>query len=183
LPRTTTRDLTYTALFATLMAAGAFVVVPVGQVPLTLQVLFVLLAGLLLGPRLGVLSVLVYLAMGLFAPVYAGGSSGIGVLFGPTGGYLWGFILGALVAGVVVQGHHDESALCIAATLLGLVPIYVVGVVWLRWQLDGASWRAVIATGIAPFVPADIAKAVLAGLLARSVVSLPLGLPVPQRDR
>ena len=63
--------------------------IPIGTVPFTLQVLFVLLASVLLGPRLAMLSVLAYLALGLVAPVYAGGTSGLGVLFGPTGGHLW----------------------------------------------------------------------------------------------
>jgi len=94
--RLNTHDITLVALFAALTAAGAWVALPIaGPVPFTLQVFFVLLTGLTLGPRLGSLSVLIYLLSGLIAPVYAGGSSGIGTLFGPAGGYLWGFVGGA----------------------------------------------------------------------------------------
>jgi len=177
------RGLTYAALFAALIAVGAYVALPVGPVPFTLQVLFVLLAGLVLGPRLGALSVLVYLAAGLVAPIYAGGSSGLGVLLGPTGGYLWGFVLAAVIAGLLAGDRRDSVARCIAAALTGLVPIYVLGALWLAWQLDGASATAVLVGGVAQFVPGDVVKAVCAGLLAPSLVSLPLGLPAPQRYR
>ena len=74
LPPLTTRELTSAALFTALIAGGALVSIPIGTVPFTLQVLFVLLAGMLLGPRLAALSVLAYLALGLVAPVYAGGT-------------------------------------------------------------------------------------------------------------
>ena len=76
--------------------------------PFTLQVLFVLLAGMLLGPRLGGAERLAYLALGLVAPVYAGGTSGLGVLFGPTGGYLWGFLPAAVLTGAVVRREAER---------------------------------------------------------------------------
>ncbi len=180
--RTTTRELTYAAVFAALIAGGAFVALPIGSVPFTLQVLFVLLAGMLLGPRLAALSTLAYLALGLVAPVYAGGTSGLGVLFGPTGGYLWGFVLAALVTGAVCGEDRTSLTRFVGAGLLGLVPIYALGAVWLAAQLH-IGMDAALVTGVAPFVWLDVLKAVAAGLAARSVVSLPLGLPAPQRGR
>jgi biotin transport system substrate-specific component len=182
LSRTTTRELTYAAVFTTLIAGGAFVALPIGSVPFTLQVLFVLLAGMLLGPRLAALSTLAYLALGLVAPVYAGGTSGLGVLFGPTGGYLWGFVLAALVTGAVCGQGRTSLTRFVGAGLLGLVPIYALGAVWLAAQLH-IGMDAALVTGVAPFVWLDVLKAVAAGLAARSVVSLPLGLPAPQRGR
>jgi biotin transport system substrate-specific component len=182
LPTATTRELTYAALFTALIAGGAFVAIPVGTVPFTLQVLFVLLAGLLLGPRLAALSVLAYLALGLVAPVYAGGTSGLGVLFGPTGGYLWGFVPAALVSGAVAVHGRPSLTRFVGAGLLGLVPIYALGAVWLAAQLHMGVGTA-LATGVAPFLWLDVLKAVAAGLAARSLVSLPLGLPSPQRGR
>lgn len=178
----TTRELTYAALFTALIAGGALVAIPIGSVPFTLQVLFVLLTGMLLGPRLAVLSVLAYLALGLVAPVYAGGTSGLGVLFGPTGGYLWGFVLTGLVTGAVCSRGRTSLTRFVAAGLLGLVPIYALGAVWLAAQLHIGAGTA-FATGVAPFVWLDVLKAVAAGLAARSLVSLPLGLPSPQRGR
>jgi biotin transport system substrate-specific component len=182
LPPLTTRELTYAALFTALIAGGAFVAIPVGSVPFTLQVLFVLLAGMLLGPRLATLSVLAYLALGLVAPVYAGGTSGLGVLLGPTGGYLWGFVLAALVTGAVCVRGRMSLARFMAAGLLGVLPIYALGAVWLATQLHIGLGTAVV-TGVAPFVWLDVLKAVAAGLAARSVVNLPLGLPALQRGR
>jgi len=172
----------YAALFTALIAGGAFVALPIGSVPFTLQVLFVLLAGMLLGPRLAALSTLAYLALGLVAPVYAGGTSGLGVLFGPTGGYLWGFVPAALVTGTVCSQGRTCLTRFVGAGLLGLVPIYALGAVWLAAQLR-ISMGAALVTGVAPFVWLDVLKAVAAGLAARSVVSLPLGLSAPQRGR
>lgn len=182
MPSLTTRELTYAALFTALIAGGALVAIPVGSVPFTLQVLFVLLAGMLLRPRLAALSVLAYLALGLVAPVYAGGTSGLGVLFGPTGGYLWGFVLAALVTGAVCARGRTSLARFVGAGLLGVAPIYALGAVWLGAQLHIGVATA-LATGVAPFVWLDVLKAVTAGLAARSLVNLPLGLPSPQRGR
>ena len=182
MPRTTTRELTYVALFAALIAVGAFVSLPVGAVPFTLQVLFVLLAGMVLGPRLGVLSVVVYLALGLFAPVYAGGTSGIGVLFGPTGGFLWGFVLAVMLTGATASLRPRSLGVLIVAGIAGLAPIYALGAVWLALQAH-ITLGAALTVGVVPFVWADVLKAIGAGLIARSLVSLPLGLPSPQRGR
>lgn len=183
MPPLTTREIAYAALFAALIAGGSYVAIPLGPVPFTLQVLFVLLAGMVLGPRIGALSVVAYLLLGLVAPVYAGGTSGMGVLLGPTGGYLWGFVAAAVVAGLVSRrGGVPGLARLIGAGLAGLVPIYLAGAAWLALHLDLSAAEA-IAAGIAPFVWGDLLKALAAGLAARSVVSLPLGLPSPQRDR
>lgn len=183
MPGPRVRDLTYAALFAALIAVGAYVALPFGPVPFTLQVLFVLLAGLVLGPRLGAVSVLVYLAVGLVAPVYAGGSSGLAVLFGPTGGYLWGFVPSAMTTGSLARDHLDSVWRCSLAAGIGLIPIYVLGALWLAWQVGDSSVTAVLLGGIAQFVPGDVVKAMSAAVLARSLISLPLGLPLPQQYR
>jgi biotin transport system substrate-specific component len=182
LPPLTTRELTYAALFTALIAGGALVSIPIGSVPFTLQVLFVLLAGMLLGPRLAALSVFAYLGLGLIAPVYAGGTSGLGVLFGPTGGYLWGFVLAALVTGAISTRGRTSFTRFLGAGLLGLVPIYVLGAVWLAVQLR-IGMVTTLATAVAPFVWLDMLKAAAAALAARGVVNLPLGLPALQRGR
>lgn len=178
----TTRELTGAAFFSALIAGGAFVTVPVGPVPFTLQVLFVLLAGMVLGPKLGALSVTAYLILGLVAPVYAGGTSGVGVLLGPTGGYLWGFVAAAALAGFISGRGRPGLPRLVAAGLTGLVPIYALGTVWLAATLHLGAAPA-LAAGVAPFVWGDALKAVAAALAARSLVSLPLGLPVHPRDR
>lgn len=180
--RPTTRELTYVALFAALIAVGAFVSVPIGTVPFTLQVLFVLLAGMVLGPKFGALSAVAYLVLGLIAPVYAGGSSGIGVLFGPTGGFLWGFVFAAALTGAIAATRPRRLWVLIAAGIVGIAPVYALGAVWLAVQTH-ITMGAAVTLGVVPFVWADVLKAIGAGLIARSLVNLPLGLPSPQRGR
>lgn len=180
--RPTTRDIARCGLFAALIAAGAFVTVPLGPVPFTLQVFAVLLAGLALGPRLGALSVTAYLALGLVAPVYAGGTAGVGILLGPTGGYLIGFPVAAVLTGLCAGSGPMSPGRLVSAALVGLVPIYVLGPAWLAVQLDLGVGGA-LSAGVAPFVVGDVVKALLAAGVARGLVRLPLGLPATQRDR
>ena len=177
-----TRDLAYAALFAALTAVGALVSIPfIGPVPFTLQVLFVLLAGMVIGPRLGALSMLAYLGLGLVAPVYAQGASGFATLFGPAGGYLWGFVASAALVGAIAQRRRSLFALLVSG-LAGLVPIYVLGATWLQVQLGGAVGH-VIWIGALQFLPGDVLKAFIAAGAATALVSSPLGLPVLSRDR
>ncbi len=180
--RLPTRDLAYAGLFAALTAVGALVSIPFfGPVPFTLQVLFVLLAGMLLGPRLGMLSMLAYLALGLVAPVYAQGTGGVGALFGPAGGYLWGFVLAAGVTGAIAQRRPTFTGYLVAG-LAGLVPIYVLGAAWLGWQLGGGAGH-IAWIGVLQFVPGDLVKVAVAAAAATSLVSSPLGLPAFAKDR
>src|SRR5512133_1411896 len=93
-----THRLVWTALLAACIAAGAWLQLPIGPVPVTLQPLFIVLAGFLLGPARGAAAVALYVLAGVLGmPVFAGGKAGLGVLLGPTGGYLVGFILAAAV--------------------------------------------------------------------------------------
>lgn len=174
--RLTTRELAVAALFTALIAVSAFISIPVGSVPFTLQVFVVLLAGMVLGPRLGLLAVLAYLVLGLVAPVYSGGASGLGVLFGPTGGYLVGFIPAVLATGMIAGKRCGSATRLTLAGLAGLVPIYLLGAAWLAVQLD-LTPSAAVAAGVAPFLWVDALKALGAAATARALVSLPLGLP------
>lgn len=170
-----TRELTLAALFTALIAASAYVSIPVGPVPFTLQVAFVLLAGLTLGPRLAALAIVAYLCLGLIAPVFAGGTSGISVLLGPTAGYLWGFLPAAVLAGWLGGSRASLPGLVLAC-LAGLIPLYLLGASWLAAQ-QHLSPSVAVTIGVLQFLPLDVAKAAAAGLAARSLVSLPLGLP------
>lgn len=94
----------YSALMATLTAVGAYIAIPIGPVPIVLQNLFIMLAGLLLGGRWALISVGVYLLAGVVGlPVFAGGTGGIGKLVGPTGGYLLGFAAAAYWIGTISE--------------------------------------------------------------------------------
>jgi biotin transport system substrate-specific component len=180
LSRLTTRELAVAALFTALLSVSAYVAIPVGSVPFTLQVYVVLLAGMMLGPRLGALSVVAYLVLGLVAPVYAGGTSGLGALFGPTGGYLLGFVAAAVVVGLVARRPDAGLPRLVGASLVGLAMIYALGAGWLALQLH-LTPEAAVASGVAPFIWIDVLKAIAAALTARALVSLPLGLPAAPR--
>lgn len=119
------------ALFAALIAVGAFIKIPVPVVPFTLQLEFVLLAGILLGPKLGALSVIVYVVIGLLGvPVFANGG-GITYIFQPSFGYLIGFILGAFVTGLIANKEKNPSFLrVLTGSLLGLAIVYIFGMVY-----------------------------------------------------
>jgi biotin transport system substrate-specific component len=175
----TTRDLALVALLAALTAVGAFITVPGWPVPFTLQTLVVALAGLVLGWKRGVLAMLVYLVVGLVAPVYHGGTSGLGVLFGPTGGYLWGFVLAAAVTGWLAQHLKPRGLLGLfAAAVVGLVPIYVLGAAWLAVQLQTTSYNVVIWHGVLVFLPFDVVKMLVAAVVCHALAAAPLRLPV-----
>jgi biotin transport system substrate-specific component len=164
------RDITTSALLAALLAASAVITVPLGAVPLTLQTLVLVLIALTQRPARAALTVGAYLAVGLVGlPVFSGMRGGLGVLLGPTGGYLIGFLVGA-VAGAWVRERLEATAASqvvvdavAAATLVAIV--YALG--WLQLTLV-TSMGAVPAllAGVVPFVVPDALKAVGAMALA-----------------
>ncbi|MBF0199918.1 MAG: biotin transporter BioY [Desulfamplus sp.] len=152
----------YASLSASLMAAGAYIAIPVGPVPIVLQNMFVMTAGLLLGLRWGTAALMLYLFMGAWGlPVFAGGTGGIGRLFGPTGGYLLGYIPGvaaaALISGLPLFDRGGRFWKDAAAMTLGFLVVYAVGVPWLKMVL-GLDWGGAVAAGMLPFLPGDAVK-------------------------
>ncbi len=157
------------ALLAALIAAGAYIAVPVGPVPIVLQNLFIYLAGLLLGPRWGSAAVGVYLLAGLCGlPVFAGGTGGIGRLAGPTGGYLIGFLPAVWAVGAVSRLGRGRVIHDVIGMILGTAIIYLLGVGWLMVVTGLASAKA-LAAGMLPFLPGDAAKIAAAAVIARAV--------------
>ena len=154
---------------ATALGAQVWVPLPFTPVPMTLQTLFVILAGALLGPRLGAASQLAYLGMGVAGlPVFAGAGLGIAHLFGPTGGYLLAFPVTAWVAGWVARpsGRQDvrELARLFAGLLAASLIILVGGAAWLA-ALTG-DLAGAVALGLLPFLLGDVVKVGLAALVA-----------------
>lgn len=159
-----THRLVWTALLAALTAASAFMVIPLGAVPFTMQPFFVFLAGFLLGPVYGLFALGLYLAAGLLGlPVFSGGGAGIGHFFGPTGGYLIGFWLSALITGQACR-ERTGPLTWIGGLFWGIVAIifiYAVGATWLKFSLD-ISWGQSLIVGVVPFAPWDQLKLVAA---------------------
>jgi biotin transport system substrate-specific component len=158
----------FTALFAALIAGGTFIAIPIGPVPIVLQNLFALLAGLILGPVLGVAAVALYLLAGLLgAPVFAGFTAGITRFAGPTGGYFIGYLLMALIAGLIMgrPGRKASRIRIIIASITGLMVVYVPGVSWLKIQ-SGLDWDRALMAGFVPFIIGDVLKGIGAVLIA-----------------
>ena len=120
------RDIVYIAFFTALTGIGAQIAISIGTVPVTLQVLFVFLSGFFLGPVYGMVSQLIYILTGALGfPVFANFTSGMGIVFGPTGGFLLAFPLASLICGYAIRAKRT-----FAASLPALGIIYIMG--WLR---------------------------------------------------
>lgn len=155
------------ALFASLISVGAYIKIPLPFVPMTLQILFIFLAGSILGARWGALSVLVYLLIGIIGlPVFAGGASGPGVLMGPTGGYLIGFLCGTFITGLLSDKYGSKNILNnVLFMLTGLIVIYLIGTGYLM-HITYLSMEKAFAVGVAPFIIVDIIKLIFASIIA-----------------
>jgi len=178
--RTARRVIAVTAfVVATALAAQIRVPVPFTPVPLTLQTMVVLLAGVLLGPRLGAASQLTYLAMGIGGlPVFAGGQLGLAYLLGPTGGFLLAFPAAAFLAGLITRpgarrGLGDAVLLVVGLAAASLL-ILLSGAAWLT-TLTG-DLAGAIALGVVPFLIGDAIKVALAALIAWRLRRRTLGL-------
>jgi biotin transport system substrate-specific component len=174
MPRNPSRPLLIaeTAAFTSLIALGAWVSIPFLPVPITLQTLFVILAGAVMG-RYGIYPSSLYVLMGaLNIPVFHNGTAGIGILLGPTGGYILGFIPGSLLTGFAYEQRRDFiRALGIGA---GLFLIFFVGMTWLSVS-TGMSVFAAFLVGVVPFLPGDALKGAAVFFIARRLEGLGIG--------
>ncbi len=171
------------SLFAALIAVGAYIVIPVGPVPITLQTLFILTAGILGGRQIGVSAVTIYLTAGAVGlPVFSGGTGSIAHFIGPTGGYLIASLPAVFVCGLfselgnrlesafggigaaTLQSSIAKSAMLTLGTLLSSIIFYLVGVPWLKIVL-GLQWDAALRAGLIPFIIGDILKLITAVII------------------
>jgi biotin transport system substrate-specific component len=168
----TTAEVMGVISFIALTVAGAYIRIPLPftPVPITLQTFFVLLAGAILGKRLGLLSQSGYLLVGIFGlPVFTGGLYGFARLFGPTGGYLIGFVLAAYVIGRLLGNEDTASFLeIVIAMLAGLVVLFTFGTLQLAFIMH-ISLNQAVALGVLPFVPGDIIKLFAAATIYQKI--------------
>lgn len=170
-----TRDLIITALFAALTAVGGIISIPIGPVPITLQSLFVILAGIILGAKLGALSQITYVILGLIGlPVFSGGTGGLGAVVSPTFGFLIGYIIAAYIIGKLTEKSKSLSRI-IYSVVLGSIVIYVMGIpyfyfIFTNYLGKSINFYAALKYACIPFIPGDIIKAVIAITLSKQLI-------------
>ena len=172
------RNTVFAALMTALIIVGAYIAVPVpgSPVPVVLQNLFVILAGLLLGWKWGFVSVFLYLLLGAVGlPVFSAARGGIAHLLGPTGGYLIGFLPAVMISGAISEQRQSVGVLLLAAAC-GTVAVYLLGIPWLMASAS-LSLPAALGAGLLPFLAADVAKVIVATAVARAVDATELLLP------
>ena len=166
-----TRRIILIALFAALTSLLAYVSIPLpfSPVPITGQTLGVMLAGLLLSGSDALLSQVVYILLGVFGlPVFSGGSSGIGVLFGPSGGFIIGFLAAAFFIGKFTGKETGFKNDIMVLFLGGIVIIYITGIIQLMLVLD-LSLKAAFMTGALPYLPGGIIKIMAAVAMGNKI--------------
>jgi biotin transport system substrate-specific component len=157
------RIIAYSAAFIGLITLGSWISIPFIPVPFTLQTLFVLLAGAVMR-RYAVIPVSLYIVLGaLGLPIFHNGIAGPGVLLGPTGGYLVGFIFAAIIVGLAYE--HESKYVRIGGLAAATVIIYAFGVAWLMYSL-GRDFIPAFMAGVLPFIIGDMIKACAAYMIA-----------------
>lgn len=172
---TKTQSLIYCSLFTALIAVGAFIKIPIPVVPFTLQFLFTMLAGLLLGSKKGALCVVAYMVLGLAGlPIFAEGG-GLWYIFKPSFGYIIGFAIGTYVTGLMAERMENKTILhYLAANFTGLLIVYGVGMLYYyiicNFVIDTpiGLWPLFLYCFILA-VPGDICLCVLAAVLVKQV--------------
>jgi biotin transport system substrate-specific component len=161
------RNMILVSLFAAFMVIGAFISIPFTPVPISLQTLFTLLAGMVLGSKLGAVSQLLYLFLGVIGlPVFSGFRGGPGILLGPTGGFLIGFVIAAYVIGKFIEAKKESRFLhYVSAGLLGTLIIYLIGAIQLSLVAQ-IGVRESMVLGVIPFLIGDLFKIIIATFIA-----------------
>ncbi len=160
------RKITTCAVLLALMVVGGFIKIPIGTVPITLQTLFVLLAGGIGGWRMGATVTTLYIAMGLMGiPIFSGGG-GITYVTYPTFGYLLGFVPATMISGVFKKGLINR----VVSNFIGVAVIHLIGVGYLCLLYNGTGnlWE-IFLTGSLIFLPIDILSAVISAFVANKI--------------
>jgi biotin transport system substrate-specific component len=180
-----TRGLVLSGLAIALLTVGAFVTVPFGPVPFTLQTLMLAIVICILSPKQSVVAVGGYLLLGAIGlPIFAGMRGGIGVFAGPTGGFLIGFLLATIIIAILrskISGVLDKKngiryiiAVDIASVVILSLVYYTLGCIWFSFVMN-TSLDVALASCVAPFVIPDVLKAI-AAVICVQPVRLALGI-------
>lgn len=156
-----TKKLVYCGLFSAVIAIMAMISLPLQPIPLNMALLGVLLAGGILGKKYGTISVLVYILLGLCGlPVFSGFRGGVGVIAGPTGGYIASYLIIAFLTGLVYEKTR-KIKFAVPVMLISVLLCYAVGTAWYCYIMKSDVMSA-LALCVLPFIPSDIIKIVIA---------------------
>lgn len=166
--RLTARELTVMGLLAALLCVSSYISIqlPFSAVPFTAQTLVMNMIALLLKPRQACTSVAVWILLGAVGlPVFSGGRGGIGVIAGPTGGFILSYLLTVVLIGLV-RGRTNKTWRSLLATIaVGIPVVYLIGLPWMR-AVTGLDWKSVFVTGCLPFLAWDVVKCAAAVYIA-----------------
>lgn len=173
-----TKEMILVSLFTSLTAIGAFLSIPIGEVSITLQSMFSLLSGLLLGPKLGSMSQGLYIILGLLGVrIFSNFSGGPHYIFKPSFGFLIGFIFASYIVGKITYKKSNLSfGNFLSASLIGTFVIYIFGIPYMYFTLNyisgtGVGFLTVLKTGCLIFIPGDLIKAIITSFLASKLVN------------
>lgn len=153
------------ALFTALNAIFSQISIPIGPIPINLATLSVLCSATLLGPGLGALSQIIYLLLGAFGlPVFSFMKGGLGVLAGPTGGYIVGYVLAAFVTGFIIQKFKFNIRIILLALCSGYITYTALGTIWYIYSANVNILQAILVC-VLPFIVGDALKIAAACLL------------------
>lgn len=168
-----TVQITKMALMVAFVSVASYIVIPLPftAASITGQTLAVNLVALVLTPGETFFTMVCYWLLGLVgAPVFAGGASGPGKMFGPTGGYYIGFVIATVLIAWLKGQKYDIKRYILVMVLVGVPIIDGMGCVWMKFAA-GITWKAAFAAAVLPFIPLDIMKCVAASLIAKPVRS------------
>lgn len=174
----TIKEITLVAMFTGLTSMGAFLSIPIGEVPITLQSMFVILSGLILGPKLGALSQITYMILGLVGvPIFAGFTGGLHSIVKPSFGFIIGFIFSAYIVGKISHINGFCPIKIWIAAFIGTITPYLFGLPYMYYVLNihmesGLSFMKIIQIGFLIFVPGDLVKFVITSFVA--IKALPI---------
>jgi len=171
------KDITQIGIFTALTAVGAFISIPIGPVPITLQSFFILLSGIILGSKKAMFSQITYLLLGLIGfPIFSGFSGGLQHIFKPSFGFIIGYVAAAYVVGKLTE-EKTASQYLWAAVLAGTLIIYTFGLPYMYYILNimlnsNLSIVKILQLGMFAFIPGDMLKAVIIVFFAQKISPL-----------
>lgn len=169
--RWTAKNMTMTALMTALLSVSSYIVIPLPftAASITAQTMVVNLIGMILGPVETAAVFAVWILLGLAgAPVFSGGASGPAKLFGPTGGYIFGFMAAAVLISLFSRKVKDLRKTTVFLIAVGIPVIYLFGAGWMK-LVTVQPWPAVVVQSVLPFIPLDIVKCFAAAALAKAL--------------